>query len=384
MKALLISSLLLLSVQLSFTQIESYYVKPILTDPNYANNEDSSTICRNLNFHQNKLYLFIGGTGSSSSNSYIGLMEHAAELGFDFINLSYPNNVAAASMAHDSDSLAFNKYRQELCFGTAVSSDVTIDSLNSIYRRTLNLLIYLDQNYPTQNWGQYLNGTNELNWSKFILGGHSQGSGHACYLAKQYGVDRVLMFSGPNDYSDFYGRSANWLRQPGETAIRRHFSYLSLNDEAVDYSKQYANIEGLGLLENDDSTHIDGLSAPYNNTRCLYTTQAPGFVLINHNVPVKQSSINEDVWTYMLTDPITANTSTLGSMEARIHPNPFNDVIRIEGLQENKERMYYIYNSQGKTLQSGILTADIISTTNLEKGYYILKIENNLFRIVKN
>ena len=93
--------------------------------------------------------------------------------------------MAAASLANDPDPLVFDKYRQEACFGTPVSDDVAIDSLNSIHTRAVNLLLYLDLTYPADNWGQYLATSVTLDWSRIIVGGHSQGSGHACYLAKQ-------------------------------------------------------------------------------------------------------------------------------------------------------------------------------------------------------
>jgi hypothetical protein len=218
--------------------------------------------------------------------------------------LSYLNSVAAASLANSNDSLVFDKYRQEVCFGTPISNDVTVDSLNSIYTRALKLIKYLDVTYPSQNWGQYLASPSSINWSKVIVGGHSQGSGHACYLAKQYLVERVLMFSGPNDYSNFFSGPANWLNQAGTTPINRHYSYLSLNDEVVAFSKQFANISGLGMFVSDDTTFVDNISSPYGNSRCLYTTQPPGLVLLNHNATIKLSTINNDVWTYMLTSTI--------------------------------------------------------------------------------
>ena len=73
------------------------------------------------------------------------------------------------------------------------------------------------------------------------------------------------MFAGTNDYSDFYSKSANWIRQSGITPVNRFYSYLSLNDEAVSYFKQFEIISRLGMLLNDDSTHVDNLSPPYTN-----------------------------------------------------------------------------------------------------------------------
>ena len=96
-----------------YSQTENYFVKPIETDSKYDAGEDSNYIVRNTSAKLNKLVLFIGGTYSRAKN-YARICDYAAEQGFDAISLSYPNNVAAASLGSNSDSLAFNKYRQEL------------------------------------------------------------------------------------------------------------------------------------------------------------------------------------------------------------------------------------------------------------------------------
>jgi hypothetical protein len=369
-------------------QVQTRFVKPIQTDPNYALTEDSSAVSRNTNFQLNKLFLFIGGTGSSSSTAYNALRFHSANLGFDFINLSYPNNVAAASLANSSDSMAFNKYRQEVCFGTPVSNDVTVDSLNSIFTRTLKLIQYLDLTYPTENWGQYLATSTSLDWSKIIVGGHSQGSGHACYLAKQYLVDRVLMFSGANDYSDFFSNSANWVRQPGITPISHHYSYLSLNEEIVPYFKQYEVISGLGMLVSDDTTHIDNIASPYGNSRCLYTTQTPGTVILNHNVPVMLSAINNNVWTYMLTSAImTGLDNNFETANIDIYPNPGEDYICMSFKTTQNKLTYSIYNLSGQLIKTKTLTQQAekykIDISDLKSGLFILKVNGMTKKIIK-
>ncbi len=380
--------LMLFSIGICYGQVQTYYVKPVLTDVNYSPTEDSSAISINTTSPVNKLFLFIGGTGSSSSKDYNALRLHAANLGFDFINLSYPNNVAAASLANSNDPLVFDKYRQEVCFGTSISNDVTVDSLNSIYTRTLKLIKYLDVTYPSQNWGQYLASPSSINWSKVLVGGHSQGSGHACYLAKQYLVERVLMFSGPNDYSNFFSGPANWLNQAGTTPINRHYSYLSLNDEVVAFSKQFANISGLGMLASDDTTFVDNISSPYGNSRCLYTTQPPGLVLLNHNATIKLSTINNDVWTYMLTSTIVAGLENNPKVnDIKIFPNPAKDFIFLALDNPQNQLVYSIYNVSGQLLKQNLLVQQNggykIDISFLKPGAYILNVNGLPKRFIK-
>jgi hypothetical protein len=276
----------------------SYLVKPAETDSNYSLNEESHYIIRNTGTHLNKLLLFIGGSYSVPKDYYI-FCGHSASIGLDVVSLSYPNGVATAPLGTSSDQFIFDNYRQELCFGTQLSSVVSTDTLNSINTRAVKLIQYLKNTYPDQNWGQYLTAQNTLLWSKIIVAGHSQGSGHACYLSKKNLVDRVLMFSGPNDYSSYYTASANWLKQSGLTPAIKHFALLHIRDEIVPFSNQVINLQGLGLLGvGQNPTEADNLSTPYSNAHCL-SVNIPA--MSYHSSTIGANSKLPAVWTYMLT-----------------------------------------------------------------------------------
>lgn len=381
----LLLSLCFLASTFVFCQVQTFYVKPIQTDAAYSATEDSSAISINTSNSRNQLFLFFGGTGSSSSINYNALRLRAANLGYHVINLSYPNSVAAASLKNNTDSLAFTKYRQELCFGTSLSSAVDVDSFNSIYTRILKTLTYLNQTFPAQNWGQYLASAHTINWSKIALGGHSQGSGHACYLAKKFKASRVLMFAGPNDFSDHFVRSANWLKAAGLTAINKHYSYLSIKDEVVNYHKQFTNISGLGMLANDDSTYVDEITSPFNNSNCLYTRQAPGIGILNHNSPTKFSTKNNEVWDYMLTDlkPMSM-PHLINHRTVHYFPNPASQEIYLDSDLKLVNSSYYIHNLKGEQLLEGKITNSekmTIDLADLPTGFYILRVAHSTFKI---
>src|SRR5688572_17649854 len=243
MMSKILTGVFLVVVTTCLSQVNTFYVHPAQTDINYAADQDSHLVVRNTTTNLNKLLLFMGGT-DSNPQSYQTISNFAGGLGYDVINLSYLNTVAAASLSNSADSLVFNKYRREVCYGTSLSPDVTVDTLNSIYTRTVKLIHYLNTIYPTQNWDQYLVDPTTLDWSRIAVGGQSQGGGHACYLAKFNDVERVLMFSSPNDYSDYFSNAANWLRTTGMSSLNKHFAYLSLLDEIVSFDKQLANLQG--------------------------------------------------------------------------------------------------------------------------------------------
>lgn len=276
----------------------STLITPKQTDANYSSTDLEHYVVRNSKTHLNKLLLFIGGSFSVPEN-YNFICDQAATLGLDVISLSYPNNVAAAPLGTSTDPLIFDNYREEICFGNPVSNVVSVDALNSISTRATKLVQYLKTTFPNENWGQYLTVGNTLQWSKVIVAGHSQGSGHACYVGKKNLTDRVVMLSGPNDYSTNFGAPANWLTVSGLTPLTKHFALLHTKDEVVPFDNQVANLKGLGLLNTTQSpTLVDNLASPYNNARAL-SLNIPANSY--HSSTVGQNAILPSVWKYMFT-----------------------------------------------------------------------------------
>ncbi len=277
--------------------IASYTVAPNSTDNDYESDEKEHYIFYNNESNVNKLLLFVGGT-YSKPESYGTFCNHAAKLGCHVISISYPNNVAAASLKESTDLYAFDNYRDELCFGNPVSDAVEIDELNCIVTRATKLLIHLSTQYPTQNWGQYLIDGNAPDWSKIIIAGHSQGSGHACYIAKSNVVNRVLMFSGPNDYSTHFGAPGNWLSTVGVTPTSSQYAFLHINDEVVPYERQLANIRAIGLISAVDSTTLmDNLTGAYEDKNAFHTAIA---AISEHGATLGGNWRLPNFWTYLL------------------------------------------------------------------------------------
>lgn len=286
------------TVDNSIGQNVSLLVSPNLTDPNYASTDQSHYVVRNTKTHLNKLLLFIGGSFSVPKD-YNTICDHGASIGLDVISLSYPNGVETFSFTNSTDPNVFDNYRDEICLGNQVSNVVSVDLLNCISTRVTKLLIYLKNVHPDQNWGQYLTATNTVIWNKIILSGHSQGSGHACYLGKKNLADRVVMFSGPNDYSTYFSSSANWLSQSGQTPLNKHYALLHTQDEVVPFVYQVANLKGLGLLAPTESPILaDNLSTPYSNAKALSLNIS---ALSYHNSPIGMNTKLPNIWTYMFT-----------------------------------------------------------------------------------
>lgn len=175
-----------------------------------------------------RLFFFIAGTGSNPSNSF-GVFRTFAQWGYHVVSIDYENNLITTALAHSLDPAAFGHYRDAIITGAPVSDRIQVSPANSILNRFQKLLVYLAENDPKGGWDEFLKDGKPA-WDKIIVGGHSQGSGHAAYIGKMFHLDRVLVFSGPQDYMDDLHKPAPWLGELSATPPSRFFAFLSQND----------------------------------------------------------------------------------------------------------------------------------------------------------
>ena len=275
-------------------------ISPNQTDGAYSLGDAKHLILRNKTTHLDKLVVFIGGT-NTTPNNYKDICNHIATIGYDVIDLAYPNKVAAYTLSSNTDPNVFDFYREEICFGISASNYVAVDLLNCIGTRATKLMLYLKNNYPEQKWSQYLTPSNTLLWDKIIVSGHSQGAGHACYLGYKKNVHRVVMFSGPNDYSTYFHDTANWLKTNSITPINRYYSLLHKKDEVISFNYQVKNLRSIGiLLENENPAQADNSIAPYSNKHSLFIT-IPALSFHDSTVELDKKSKIQGIWTYLFT-----------------------------------------------------------------------------------
>lgn len=242
---------------------------------------------------RHRLVLFFSGTQAKAERS-LQLDSTFAQWGFHAISLDYENTVAAASCGKSPDISCFDRYRETIVTGAPGSEKIQVSPANSILTRFEKLLLYLATHDPGGGWGEFLSGGKPV-WGKVIVAGHSQGSGHAAYIAKMFAVDRVLMFSGPQDYFDNLHLPAPWQSRKGATAGTRFFAFLNLHDP-YNVDHQVANCMALmGLSKRETTmvtpgTVIDG--APRILINDFPTKQYHGSTLFSEFT---------NVWEYMAT-----------------------------------------------------------------------------------
>jgi hypothetical protein len=220
-------------------QLKMFYVEPEQTDAAIENVHgphlavyDPQAVSRH------RLFLFINGTGSKATNS-LAMDSVFARWGYHAVSLDYENNVIATASAHSLDPTAFERYRNAIITGAPVSDKVKVDATNSILNRFQKLLAYLAMHDPSGGWNEFMT-NGQPAWNRIIIAGHSQGSGHAACLGKMFSADRVLLFSGPQDYMDDLKQPAPWLANKSATPPARFFAFLSRED-SFNVQHQQAN-----------------------------------------------------------------------------------------------------------------------------------------------
>ncbi|HVU57264.1 MAG TPA: hypothetical protein VHD83_19515 [Puia sp.] len=286
---------LLLIAGASLAQMKVLSVEPSQTDPLIETVHGPHIAVYEKGIRsQHLLYLFFPGTGGRAAGSK-KMDSIFAVKGLHAISLDYENNVVAVSCAHGRDSTGFDRYREEIITGKPVSDKVSVDSVNSILNRFQKLLVYLVKNDPNGGWDEFVKDDRPV-WSKIIVAGHSQGSGHAAYIGKIYKVDRVLMFSGPQDYLDDLDMPAPWQTGKGATSPTKYYAFLNLQD-AFNVKHQIANCMKLMRQSQPDTLMVKPGEAIHGHKH----------ILVN-DIPTKDhhgstiSPVFENVWEYMATD----------------------------------------------------------------------------------
>lgn len=214
-----------LSLFLSLSAFAAEVVKPVEINPSSVDRATFQVRGPHLVYTTNespngKLLITLGGTGSLPSD-FRALHSVAVDMGYQVIALDYQNAVISTSCRESADVTCFDGFRREVVLGEDFSDLVKVSPGNAILHRILSLIAHLRM--KDSRWEAFLvNG--KLDWSRVVLVGHSQGSGHAAFLAKLFSVNRVVMIAGPQD--NFDPAIAGWIKEPGKTEAERFYSLV--------------------------------------------------------------------------------------------------------------------------------------------------------------
>lgn len=146
----------------AIAQLVTYHVSPHETDSlinTFTNTNQKHIVFFNsfADTLKNQLFVFLPGLGDLPQD-YQGIDSLAAKCGYHAIVLMYPNQPFISNICSESSDLhCYYKTRMEVIDGIDRTSAIDVNRANSIENRLIKLLHYLDDNHPSENWGQYLN-----------------------------------------------------------------------------------------------------------------------------------------------------------------------------------------------------------------------------------
>ena len=219
------------------------------------------------------LLVFLPGTGGKGRGSR-AFNTLAAKEGYHVVSLAYPSDVSMSTFHASADPDCFLKARENIIYGKMPFQRLSINRPNSIVNRLQKLLEYLAEKYPDEKWDQFLTDNHEIDWSKVVVAGQSQGGGHAALIGMQHEVARVLMFGAPKDFNVHFNKPATWYSEKSATPIDRFFSFVHRADEGhgCTYPQQLENYRAMKLLPRYPVINVDDHQPPYDHTR-LFTSQ---------------------------------------------------------------------------------------------------------------
>jgi hypothetical protein len=254
-----------------------------------------------------RLFVFLPGTGALPSQ-YRMILRVGAARGYHAIGLNYPNPTAVGVLcAADTDADCFWNVRSEVISGTNTSALLDVSTANSIVNRVQKLVAYLDRQFPTEGWGQYLAG-GAIDWSRIVISGHSQGGGHAGVMTKLYAMSRACFFSSPADWRQVANVSATWTIRANITGASQQFGFTHVQDQLVPYAQLRDIWQAMGLSAFGAPVNGDLQLPPYGSSHQISTSATPvidgayhGSTVVDVATPktLQGAAVFEPIWTYL-------------------------------------------------------------------------------------
>jgi len=279
-------------LQLSAQTITWDSITPVATDA--AINEFGTLKHYMLKPNQDAMHslvVFLPGTYRYPGN-FKFVMRQIARLGYHVVGLSYKYDSPVNPLCRGTgDVTCHYRARMENIDGVDRHPGVFVSPANSVMNRLNKLMAYLVTNKPGQGWDQfYVDG--QLQWSKIILAGHSQGGCLVGIMGKEFPAKRVVMFSAI-DFLD-NGAIPNWVNNATNHA--NYYAFVHSKDELIPFDRVKIGCDKLAMTEYGTMFDIDSNNPPYRQSHILYTNYTPVTTLVDkyHNGTCLDTYINDE------------------------------------------------------------------------------------------
>lgn len=294
------------------SHIRTEFIDPVATDPLITPlHELPDSGERNLSHfiavditvdHPSVLYLHLPGSGGLPEDyQYVSLC--AASCGYHVVNLAYCNYPAVRILIKGiKDTDLPECIRRERLYGGNYADTANVSRADSVENRLLKVLQYNHKTHPDEGWDTFYTG-DHIQWDRIVVGGHSQGAGHAAFLAKEHNLAGVIIFAGPGDFVAGYG-PAPWLSYENVTPPERMYAFTHASDpfsQAFFTAQRILGLQVFGPLQNVDTgeltSHMLTTALPADSQNYHSCIIVDEYVLYNEDGAI----LYEYVWVYMFT-----------------------------------------------------------------------------------
>ncbi|MEQ8844604.1 MAG: GC-type dockerin domain-anchored protein [Phycisphaerales bacterium] len=312
-------------------QAETRVIDPVLTDATITPLESPSGLealhvaAFDPTFAEgsrpNLLVVFVPGGGAVPAQ-YTRFAQFAASKGLHAIGIAYESWPSVFELIRGKDDPDLPEaIRRERLFGESQTELIEVLPQDSITARLRSALAYLDDAYPGEGWGRYLDDDGNLRWRTIVVAGHSQGAGHSAYLTKAFTLAGSIMFAGPGDFITGAG-PAPWLFEPSQTPASRMFAFTHVQDPTAAgffANQRILGLEAFGDIESVDRKRADQLSS--HMLTSLIRVDHGNYhsaVVADDFLPetVAGENIYEPAWSYLLDEQIERSLGCRADIDA--------------------------------------------------------------------
>jgi hypothetical protein len=240
---------------------------------------------------RDSLFVFLPGSNMEPDKHDL-VLGMAAYAGYRTIGLSYDNTTSVGSICETSTcgDNCQGKAREEAILGLDRTNLLAIEKADSILERLYTILAGLHEEDIADGtndygWDAYfvpLGGAPQLSfnnivWSKIVVGGFSQGAGHAAFIAKEVVVKGIIVIDGADDECvnvNLTKQPADWILDLADASANRpRYAMGHARTQTPPYVAPATWLSlGFGISGVDDLDNIFMEYPPYN---AAMTSQLP-------------------------------------------------------------------------------------------------------------
>lgn len=257
---------------------------------------------KNSSSRQDHLLIIIPGTFGLPSN-YDTICISAAKAGYYAFAVAYDNLIPIEFYNVNANDNTIENVLNEYLTGENTSPKVNVTRPNSFKNRILKMIRYMDSVYPSENWKRFLTASGQdLQWQKFSVGGHSQGSDHAMFMSKKRSLFRAAFIGGPGSFTKKGGDFPTFMTAPGLTPANKLYGFNHTEDETRPWKQVQIVWQVLGIPGEPDSIDDGSTDGSHRLITSLPVSDPHLSVVLDGYLPLNANSapVYEPVWRTML------------------------------------------------------------------------------------